>query len=222
VCLWGKAGATVLTHLFLPGVSGLRVDRVWREDQICHITVTTTRHAARCPLCQRRSKRVHSHYQRVIGDLPCGGRAVVLHLQVRRFVCRVRWCRRTIFTERLPTVVAPSARRTTRLQERLLHDGFDLGGAPGARHATAEGMPVSRRHSGGAKDKGRQNTKYVPGLSARRQHQWVDLVPAGHRQLDGRGEVAHDVRRQDQEMGREKQRYSFHAPVLPYPGGQRS
>jgi transposase len=145
VCLWGKAGATVLTHLFFPGVSGLRVDRVWREEQICHITLTTTRHAARCPLCQRRSKRVHSHYQRVIGDLPCGGSAVVLHLQVRRFVCRVRWCRRTIFTERLPTVVAPSARRTTRLQERLLHDGFDLGGAPGARHATAEGMPVSRR-----------------------------------------------------------------------------
>jgi len=84
-------------------------------------------------------------YVRRLGDLPCGGSPVEIHLQTRRFVCRVPWCRRRIFTERLPAVVAPSARRTTRLQECLLQDGFDLGGGPGARHATAEGMPVSRR-----------------------------------------------------------------------------
>jgi hypothetical protein len=135
----------MLTQLFFPGVPGVRVDRVWREEQVCHITATTTRCAAQCPRCHRRSKRVHSHYERRIADLPCGGSRVVIHLQTRRFVCRVPWCRRRIFTERLPALLAPLARRTTRLQERLLQDGFDLGGAPGARHATAQGMPVSRR-----------------------------------------------------------------------------
>jgi len=135
----------MLTQLLFPDVPGLRVDRVWREDAVCHIAATTSGRAARCPVCHRRSKRVHSHYARLIGDLPWAGSPTVIHLQTRRFVCRVPWCRRTIFTERLPDLVASSARRTTRLQSRLLQDGFDVGGAPGARHATAEGMPVSRR-----------------------------------------------------------------------------
>jgi transposase len=109
-----------------------------------HLAATTTRRAARCPLCRRRSKRVHSHYQRTIADLPCSGERVLVHLQTRRFVCRVRWCRR-IFTERLPALVASAARRTVRLRSGLLRLGFDLGGEPGARHARAAGMPVSAR-----------------------------------------------------------------------------
>jgi hypothetical protein len=39
---------------------------------------------------------------------------------VRRFVCRVRWCRRKLFAERLPDLVEPFARRTTRLNAHLL------------------------------------------------------------------------------------------------------
>jgi transposase len=132
-------------QLFFPEVVGVRVDRVWREGTVLHIAATTTRRAARCPLCQRRSKRVHSHYQRTIADLPCGGERVLVHLQTRRFVCRVRWCRRRIFTERLPALVASAARCTMRLRAGLLRLGFALGGAPGARHATATGTPVSAR-----------------------------------------------------------------------------
>ena len=41
--------------------------------------------------------------------------------------------------------MAPSARHTTRLGEQFQRTGFALGGAPGARYATASGMPVSRR-----------------------------------------------------------------------------
>ena len=44
-------------------------------------------------------------------------------------VCRNRACRRRIFTERLPTVVAPWARRTLRLAQRLLALGGRLGKA---------------------------------------------------------------------------------------------
>jgi transposase len=69
----------------------------------------------------------------------------VVHLQVRRFVCRVRWCRRKIFAERLSDLVAPFARRTTRLAAHLLRAAVDLGGAPGARHLAAEGIAVSIR-----------------------------------------------------------------------------
>lgn len=135
----------MLTKLFFPTVPGVRVDRVWWTGQTLHLAATTTRHAARCPLCARRSKRIHSFYARTIADLPCVGAQVTVHLRSRRFVCRVRWCRRTIFTERLPDLVAPWGRRTARQRAGLERTGFVLGGAPGTRHATAAGMPVSRR-----------------------------------------------------------------------------
>lgn len=135
----------MLTHLFFPTLSGVRVDRLWRDDATIHLAVVATRRRARCPLCQRRSKRVHSHYERTLADLPCSGHRITLHLRVRRFVCRVRWCRRKIFAERLPDLVAPFARRTTRLTDHLVRAAFDLGGGAGARHLEAEGTPVGAR-----------------------------------------------------------------------------
>jgi transposase len=135
----------MLTNLFFPHVAGVRVERLWRDGATIHLEVVATRRRARCPLCHRRSRRPHSLYERTLADLPCGGDRVVLHLHVRRFLCRVRWCRRKIFAERLPDLVAPFARRTARLTAHLLRAVFDLGGEGGARHAAAEGTPVSAR-----------------------------------------------------------------------------
>ncbi|MDQ2787673.1 MAG: ISL3 family transposase [Chloroflexota bacterium] len=109
------------------------------------MAAVTTRRAAACPLCGRRATRIHNRYTRTLKDLPCCGDPVVIHLHTRRFVCRVRWCRRKIFTERIPALVAPSARRTARLRSHLQRVGFALGGAPGARHATDQDTAVSRR-----------------------------------------------------------------------------
>ena len=135
----------MLTKLFLPDVPGVRVDRVWRDGPTIHLEVATTRRWAQCPVCRRRSRRMHNHYDRTIADLPCRGAGLVIHLHTRRFICQVRWCRRTIFCERLPDLVAASARRTIRLHGQVLRTGFDLGGDPGARHLAAEGTPVSPR-----------------------------------------------------------------------------
>jgi transposase len=135
----------VLAKLFFPDTSGIRVDRVYREGAIVHLFAVAIRRAAKCPLCHRRSKRVHSRYVRTITDLPCAGDTVTVHLSTRRFVCRVRWCPRKIFTERFPSLVAPFARKTTRLWNQLQRNGFAMGGDPGARHAARAGMPVSAR-----------------------------------------------------------------------------
>jgi transposase len=67
-----------------------------------------------------------------IADLPWAGWAVRLELHVRRFFCQNEECTRRIFTERLPGVVAPSARRTTRLADLLTLIGFALGGEAGS------------------------------------------------------------------------------------------
>jgi hypothetical protein len=56
-----------------------------------------------------------------------------LLLLVRKFFCINAGCNRRIFTERLPTVTAPWARRTYRLAQRLIATGLALGGAAGER-----------------------------------------------------------------------------------------
>jgi transposase len=70
-----------------------------------------------------------------MADLPWGAYAVRLQLRVRKFFCDHPACSRQIFTERLPTVAAPWARRTLRLAQHLRALGLALGGQAGARLA---------------------------------------------------------------------------------------
>ena len=53
-------------------------------------------------------------------------------------------CDRRIFTERLPGVAAPWARKTARLAGRLTAMGLALGGAAGARLGRKAGLMASR------------------------------------------------------------------------------
>jgi len=63
---------------------------------------------------------------------------------VRKLFCDNVVCPRRIFTERLPDLAEPWARRTNRLAERLTTVGLALGGAPGARLSGHFGIGVSR------------------------------------------------------------------------------
>jgi transposase len=97
-----------------------------------------------CPSCGTVSRRVHSRYRRRITDLPLSGRIVQLVLIARRFRCDAVLCGRQIFTERFPQgVLAPSARRTTRLDYIVHHLGLALGGRPAAVFAKRLMLPVS-------------------------------------------------------------------------------
>ena len=61
------------------------------------------------------------------------GWTVRLRLEARRFRCDAAGCRRRIFTERFdPDVLAPWARRTSRLDELVHHLAIALGGRPAA------------------------------------------------------------------------------------------
>jgi len=63
---------------------------------------------------------------------------------VRKWFCRHRPCRRRIFTERLPAVAAPWARRTLRLAQRLVAVGLALGGKAGVHLSLQLALAVSR------------------------------------------------------------------------------
>jgi hypothetical protein len=77
-------------------------------------------------------------------DLPLCGRQVRLSVIARRFRCGGVLCGRQIFTERFAgDVLAPSARRTARLESLVHHLGLALGGRPGAGFAQRLVMPVS-------------------------------------------------------------------------------
>ncbi len=104
----------------------------YRQSQIT-LRLLSTPPRVRCPLCFQPSQRIHSRYQRTFADLPWATFQVRLEVQVRKFFCENEACERRIFTELLPDVANPWARRTLRLAESLLAVGVALGGQAGSR-----------------------------------------------------------------------------------------
>src|SRR5439155_17286737 len=136
---------TVLARL-LPDATTLRLDACEVDEAAAQITlaVQSTQTSAPCPLCATPARRIHSDYARTLADLPWATYRVCLQLHVRKWFCHNRACRRRIFTERLPTIAAPWARRTLRLAQRLGALGVALGGTAGVRLGHAWGLRVSR------------------------------------------------------------------------------
>ena len=111
-------------------------------DRVTIVTAPKLAHNA-CPPCGGLSAQIHSHYTRALADLPWQGRAVVIQVRARRFRCASVGCPRRVFTERLPEVAPPRARRTARLGGIQRHIGLALGGEAGSCLAERLAMPVS-------------------------------------------------------------------------------
>jgi len=131
------------TATLLPDAQALHLETLVANDETITVVVTTRGATACCPDCGQPSAHLHSRKRRRLADLPWQGLAVCLNLQLRRFYCRTPTCERRTFTERVPAVVAPHARRTTRLATVLEAVAFALGGEPGARLLTALGLVTS-------------------------------------------------------------------------------
>jgi transposase len=127
----------------LPDPKSLHLLQLEAEGKVITAQVKTSTSEAHCPLCESRSEKIHSHYKRVLADLPWMGCAVRLILHVRRFFCPNDDCQRKIFTERLPNVVAPYARRTLRLTDLFTIIAFALGGEAGKRVLVGMGLMSS-------------------------------------------------------------------------------
>jgi len=132
-----------LPNVLLPGPTRLRLTTLTATDQRIILDLTATQTSARCPTCASEATHIHSHYQRTVADLPWASLPVQLHLHVRRFMCANAVCPRVTFAEPLPEVVAPFARRSTRLADEQRQLGLDVGGEAGKRIAQRHGMPAS-------------------------------------------------------------------------------
>lgn len=127
---------------FLPLPDGLVLGQVEIGEAQLTVEVISTQPCACCPGCGTFSDAVHCRYQRLVEDVPCAGRRVVLRLQVRKFVCRVPTCRRKVFAERLPDLVQPWARISNRLLEELKAIGLAASAEVSERLAPRLGMKV--------------------------------------------------------------------------------
>jgi hypothetical protein len=78
--------------------SSLRYKPVFISDEKVIFESEVARKTAVCPVCKKSSRHKHSHYTRVIRDLPICGKQTYIHLKTRRFVCRNGQCKRSIFS----------------------------------------------------------------------------------------------------------------------------
>jgi transposase len=120
----------------------LNVVSVQRGEQTWTVTVDSRRPTS-CPGCGTQSKSRHSAYSRTLRDLSAQGAPVIINVRVARWRCRNQRCDRRIFTERLPGLAEPFARRTARLAGIVRLLGHSAGGRPSERLMRRLGMPVS-------------------------------------------------------------------------------
>ncbi len=76
--------------------------------------------------------------------LPCTGKTVRLLLSVKKFFCRTATCSQKIFTERIPELIEPSSRLTTRFRTiiQAICAAFNANG--GSRLGEQLGIHLSR------------------------------------------------------------------------------
>jgi transposase len=126
-----------------PDSASVELVELVAEEGGITMVVRACRPTVSCPDCGAPATRVHSWYERRLGDLPWQGLPVAVRLYTRRWFCDAPGCTRRIFTERFPALVPPHGRRTARLDTLLTALAFALGGRPGARLLAALGPVVS-------------------------------------------------------------------------------
>lgn len=104
------------TTPLLPLPDGLEITSISETEHELLVRVISNRMSSLCPLCSISSYAIHSYYRRKPLELPCAGKTVRLLLSVKKFFCRVASCPQKVFAERLPELLEPSSRLTTRLR----------------------------------------------------------------------------------------------------------
>jgi transposase len=128
---------------FVPDLPGVEVDQMVISENHIAIYAHGTAEQGVCPICDTPSARVHSHYVRCPQDLPCSGKAVRLHLTLKRFRCGNTTCPRTTFAEPLPDLVGRRKQRTDRCGMIQQVVGLALGGEAGTRVAAQLQIAIS-------------------------------------------------------------------------------
>src|SRR5215469_12377380 len=132
------------TTPLLPLPAGLEIISIHEEENHLEISIISNRIRCLCPGCAQPSQAIHSYYRRHPMELPCTGRVVKIVLSVKKFFCHNPSCQRKVFTERIPELIEPSSRLTTRLRTLVQAIGIAFNANGGARLGAQMGVQVSR------------------------------------------------------------------------------
>jgi len=122
-----------LLEVFLPHLTGICIERVFRTGKSVRIRARTGTSQASCPACGRVSQRVHSRYERRLCDAAIGGQETLIHLLVARSFCHNPACGKQAFVEQAPGLTVRYGRHSTALLQTLRVIALALGGRAGAR-----------------------------------------------------------------------------------------
>jgi transposase len=138
-----SVSAQAITLLFAALVPEVTVTEVSTTAEGILVTAFVLMPSASCPHCGAVSTSVHRYYTRQPHDVSLSGQPVQLLLQLRRFRCLNTRCPAATFSERLPTLIAPAAQRTARLNASLRDLALAFGGQAGARQSARIAMAAS-------------------------------------------------------------------------------
>lgn len=105
----------------LPNCEGMVLESCQLVNGEIQVTLRSAKTPVACPTCGVKSKRVHSHYSRIIHDLPTAGFPMIFQVHTRRFFCDETSCDCQIFCERLENLADVYSRRSLRLNTFLTH-----------------------------------------------------------------------------------------------------
>ena len=128
----------------LPHLRDLVVEQVEATPSAVVITARWRPPGAACPACGTWSSRIHSSYVRQVRDLPLGGRPVLIHLAMCRFLCTRAACRKVTFTVQAGGLTARYQRCSVPLAGLLSQVALELAGRAGVRLAAALGVAGHR------------------------------------------------------------------------------
>ena len=133
----------ILAQILLPSLSQLLLDDFQFTSNSIELFISNQELVTQCTTCGSPADRIHSHYQRLLSDLPCCGHSIHINWMVRRFFCDNPACPRITFTEQLPDLTPKYARKTQRLADKLYRIGLEVGGETGKRIAEVFDIPIS-------------------------------------------------------------------------------
>jgi transposase IS204/IS1001/IS1096/IS1165 family protein len=136
----GPAGEGAELGDLLPHLRDLRVEKVECTPSAVVIRACCQPAEAACPACGTWSPRVHGSYVRQVRDLPVGGRPVLIHLAMRRFLCMNAACTKVTFAGQADGLTARCQRWSVPLAGLLSQLALELAGRAGTRLAGALGI----------------------------------------------------------------------------------
>lgn len=133
----------MIPQFILPSNLQLKAETIYSEPGVLYIHTSVCQKYSACPICGKRSKRIHSRYSRTLLDLPISGHMAKVKLKARKYFCDNAVCPRKVFTERFDYEIRPYYRRMVRSNDLLTRMALELGGNTGATISRYVGVPVS-------------------------------------------------------------------------------